>query len=551
MSMKLWGVIKGLLVQGETDRSKQVALEVDEAQATTGTKTTLKSKQTANRDLELPDAGGELVEKDHTQTLTNKTIGDDLLIQGTTESTDKDTGALVVEGGVGVEKNLNVGGNVVITGDLQVDGNTTSVNTATLDVEDANITVNKNGNQASANAQISGLTVEMSDAVDAVMGYDSTLASRFKAGESGSEEEVITSGHTQTLTNKTIDADNNTISNLAHGAEVDDPSSGVHGVTGNIVGDSDTQTLTNKTIDGDDNTIQDVAITSLKTEAADANKFIERDGSGAVISGKAVPTGDVVGNSDTQTLTNKTIDATDATGTNSVLIDAADASYDNSSSGLTATDAQAAIDELDDAIDNFDAANKTLSNLDPTSINQSLVPDTAQAHNLGSSALPYNQSYTRTLNVTDGASNITANLTSAFSAPSGDAMGSALIGVNDNATGLLTITDGLADADPTPNINIETGNKTAGTGDSGYIKLRTGSSAGGSRGDILIQDGSEGTIGQVLKSKGVNGEVEWDDLPASDGINYVPNADMEVDIAGYNVYNDGAVSEPVDGPGGS
>lgn len=54
--------------------------------------------------------------------------------------------------------------------------------------------------------------------------------------------------------------------------------------TGTIVTRDATETLTNKTIDGDDNILQDVSITSLKTVLADANKVILRDVSGVVTS---------------------------------------------------------------------------------------------------------------------------------------------------------------------------------------------------------------------------------------------------------------------------
>lgn len=119
---------------------------------------------------------------------------------------------------------------------------------------------------------------------------------------------VVGTSDTQTLSGKTIDADNNTISNLAHGAEVDDPSSGVHGVTGNVVGTSDAQTLTNKTIDGDDNTISDLPLTALKTVLGEADRFIQRDAAGIVVGdSKVVPAGNVVGTSDTQSLSNKTL----------------------------------------------------------------------------------------------------------------------------------------------------------------------------------------------------------------------------------------------------
>ena len=47
---------------------------------------------------------------------TDLTVGDIVTINGTTQSSSKDTGAIICEGGVGIEKNLNVGGATQITG---------------------------------------------------------------------------------------------------------------------------------------------------------------------------------------------------------------------------------------------------------------------------------------------------------------------------------------------------------------------------------------------------------------------------------------------------
>jgi len=69
-------------------------------------------------------------------------------------------------------------------------------------------------------------------------------------------------------------------------------------------------------------------------------------------------TREVVSEDGTQTLENKTIDATAATGNNTISADASDIEYDNGASGLTATDTQAALDELKTITDNQNEASE-------------------------------------------------------------------------------------------------------------------------------------------------------------------------------------------------
>jgi len=98
-----------------------------------------------------------------------------------------------------------------VQGDLVVQGNTTTVNTATLDVEDKNITINKGGDDASSEG--AGLTVERTG-TDGSLIYADAAATKFKIGALGSEVEIADISTAQTLTNKSINADANTITNI-------------------------------------------------------------------------------------------------------------------------------------------------------------------------------------------------------------------------------------------------------------------------------------------------------------------------------------------------
>ena len=211
----------------------------------------------------------------------------------------------------------------------------------------------------------------------------------------GIEEQLVGLTATQTLTNKTINGSNNTITNvnssnvvldsfvgqIINQTDIDayikelesvylndfmyasdyDPA----GIEEQLVGLTATQTLTNKTLDftssSGTNTISldssDVSVSPFIGQIGaetDVQSYIEAN-DGRVAGKMNTSTYDaasvneqLVGLTATQTLTNKTLDFTSASGSGSFAADSSDIEYDNSSSSIESTNAKTAIDELSD-----------------------------------------------------------------------------------------------------------------------------------------------------------------------------------------------------------
>ena len=151
-----------------------------------------------SNDSDLADVPAAKIEVSARQNHTNSAHGSKISIK------NKKLGQTAYTEQIAIEENVTVKTSLIVDGDLTVNGDSITVNTSNLEVEDANILVNKGGTQATANTNGAGLTVDISDGVDARLAYDSTKASKFVIGQIGSESEVITSNGSQSLSNKTL-----------------------------------------------------------------------------------------------------------------------------------------------------------------------------------------------------------------------------------------------------------------------------------------------------------------------------------------------------------
>lgn len=148
-----------------------------------------------------------------------------ILIDETTASTGTTSGALVVNGGVGIAGDVQAGGDVIVAAGQKVDvrtagtlnigtstatvinlgkpgsivnlfGDLAFVQTTNVEITDKLVTINKNGGSLSDE---SGFTVERTDGNINIV-TDNALASRWKIGYTGFESEILSANTVQTIT---------------------------------------------------------------------------------------------------------------------------------------------------------------------------------------------------------------------------------------------------------------------------------------------------------------------------------------------------------------
>jgi hypothetical protein len=240
---------------------------------------------------------------DDTSSTVDITLGSDTLkVSGTSNEIETSISGDTIT--IGLPSNVTIGNNLIVTGDLTVNGTTTTINSTTLSVDDKNIELASVLTPTDVTADGAGITIK--GATDKTFNWlDAT-------------DSFTSSEHIDLASTKVFKINNSTVLSSTQVLGKSVPS-------GTIVGTSDSQTLTNKTISGSDNTITNISNSSLTNSSftivddssttstislGEALLLAGGTGITSVISGDTVTfniDSTVTTLTDTQTLTNKTI----------------------------------------------------------------------------------------------------------------------------------------------------------------------------------------------------------------------------------------------------
>lgn len=94
-----------------------------------------------------------------TITARGATTSTTLTTTNTTDASSTSTGSIITSGGIGVAKNAYIGGDIVVTGNMTVNGTTSTINSTTLSVNDKNIELGKVATPTDTTADGGGLTL--------------------------------------------------------------------------------------------------------------------------------------------------------------------------------------------------------------------------------------------------------------------------------------------------------------------------------------------------------------------------------------------------------
>jgi hypothetical protein len=136
-------------------------------------------------------------------------INDAVYVNDTTESVDKDTGAIIVEGGVGIEKRLNVGGGASITGVSTFGSNVLPFTTGTQNLGSASqkwnsVYANTFNGQFVGTADVAGYALTAGIATNATYAVTAGIATKATYADNAGISTILKNARTIAITGDLI-----------------------------------------------------------------------------------------------------------------------------------------------------------------------------------------------------------------------------------------------------------------------------------------------------------------------------------------------------------